>query len=116
MGNRSVIRIIKPPKEIDANRLVKEEIHKRNMICPFCGEMREGDLVNNLVMQGESYGVCHTSICRNWYGKHDEEENPWAWLRFWERNFYYQMDLYECFTCGAEWYSQPYPTNLGNYH
>lgn len=82
MSNRSVVTIIKPPKEIDANRLVKEEIHKRNMICPFCGEMREGDLVNNLVMQGESYGVCHTGICRNWYGKHDEEENPWAWLRF----------------------------------
>lgn len=110
------IKVFRPPNNMNANKLVKDEIHKRNMICPFCGETRKGDLVNNVLKLGESYGVCYTGICKHWYGKHDEEENPLAWLRFWEKNFHYQMDLYECFTCGAEWYSQPYPTNLGNYH
>lgn len=116
MSNRFVIRIIIPPKEIDANRLVKEGIQKRNMICPFCGEMREGDLVSNLISERKAYGVCYMGIGRNWYGKHDGDENVFSCFRFWEKNFQYQRDRYECFTCGAEWYSEPYPTNLGNYH
>lgn len=115
MSNRSIITIIKPPKEIDANRLVKEEIHKRNMICPFCGEMRKGDLVSNLISERKAHGVCYMGICRRWYGKYDGDENTFSCFRFWERNFHYQRDGYKCFTCGAEWYSQPYPTNLGNY-
>ena len=113
--------ISKYPDELNADKLLREEIIKRNMICPFCGENKEYDFMEDLKANFKNkkmLGVEHTLTCIEWYGKKDEfnpKTSTYKFLapfKFWEKDHHWKMLNFKCHTCGAEWYSEPFPTDI----
>lgn len=98
------IKIKKLPKEYDPNYLIKEEIKKKNMTCPFCGETRKYDF-SYCYESNVDYGVEYfplSNTCR--YGK----QIPWYKHIFDKSCWWYRM-CFKCHTCRAEWESEEYP-------
>ena len=98
------IKLKKLPDCLDIKVAIKNEIiEKCCKVCPFCGE-------NKSIFDYEflNKGICN-SIHNTWYGKKDELHNPFAWLRFWEKNRHWEVKCCKCLTCGAEWESPSIP-------
>ena len=113
--------VSKFPDELNADKLLYNEVVKKNMICPFCGEDREYDFIEDLKANFKSkkmLGVEHTLTCIEWYGKKDEFDlkthsyRLFSSLKFWEKDHHWKMLNFKCHTCGAEWYSDPFPTDI----
>lgn len=103
--------ITKLPDNIDPNYLIKKEIRKRyGLKCPCCGETRKFFDLGNLNVRGiEGYSV------KSWYGKSYEyrKHSFMEWLEhLFEQNYHWEMTNYHCYTCGADWSTPPYPTNI----
>lgn len=97
------MRITKLPCAIDPNVLMREEIQKRNSVCPFCGETEKYNVFSDK-------GVTKGMRCKTWYGNKYEGDHPFiGFFAFWEPNYHWSIDLYSCHTCGAEWEGEPYP-------
>lgn len=107
------MKITKLPNVIDPNIMIREEIERRNSICPFCNETEEYDLfkykiVNNHIHIGK--GIEKQPCYESWYGNKYEYKHPFLGLfAFWEPDLHWRVDHYICHTCGAEWKSDPYP-------
>ena len=90
--------------------------HNTNLFfkCPFCGEDRRFfDCIGKT--DGCSSGII--SIPYTWYGKAcDHKSNsvleslkPKNWFK---PNHHYEIRTYKCYTCGSEWQTPPYPTDI----
>lgn len=105
------IKIIKLPRQLDVNDIIFKEIKKKNMVCPFCGENRKYDFTRKTCDGSKIYGVGSNYIrSESWYGK----QNPvwYSILKFWEPNHLWERSGFKCYTCGAEWLSEPYPIDI----
>lgn len=97
--------ITRVPDSINPNKLIMEAMDKKYGVCPFCGEYRRADLI-----------VCHNKLgirklaSESWYGK--QRKSLLWFLKFWEPNHVWRIDRWECKTCGAEWKSEPFPTDI----
>ena len=75
------IRITKFPDTADPNKIIQRKVREQNSVCPFCGEKRREDLLEN----NGNVGIRNSVWGRSWYGKHDEKEHPFRSIfRFWE--------------------------------
>ena len=95
--------IIKLPRGINPNEMIMRKMDKKYSICPFCGENRRVDLLYH-----KRNGVCKHDYY-SWYGK--QTNSFLSKLKLWDKNFHWRVDFWKCNTCGAEWKSEPYPTD-----
>lgn len=112
------MKITRLPSEIDPARMIEERITEKFKICPFCGETRDSDkCLLDSIKRGESIkdslwgGVEKINYVppKGWYGpaKGDILGNFIP-----SRYHHWRIDCYRCHTCGAEWESDPYPTDI----
>ena len=87
------MKITKLPDVIDPSKLIQEEVRKRNNICPFC--KRRG------LWGGELRST------KSWYGKQNHKLKS-----LFQKSHYWKIDYYKCYSCGAEWETDPYPTDI----
>ena len=100
------IKIVKLPDAADPNKIIRKKVDEQNSVCPFCGEKRRENLLENK----NGVGIRYTLLGYHWYGKHDEMEHPFlSMFRFWEKDQFWKTNLYICNACGGEWHSEPYP-------
>lgn len=114
------MKITKLPRAMDMNSMIREEIERRNSICPFCGETEKYDfstwvnrtttaMIHNKRIE-DAKGIEKTLVSKTWYGnKYDGEHPLLGFLAFWEPKYHWTVDNYKCYTCGAEWEGDPYP-------
>lgn len=95
--------ITKLPRDINPNEMIMEAMDKKYSICPFCGEDRR---VDGTTIKDAGISK-HANV--TWYGK--RKATPFSFLRFWEKNYHWRIDSWKCNRCGAEWKSEPYPTD-----
>ena len=105
------IKITRLPKILDPNRMMEEKIFGIYGSCPFCGENKKWDFHNGV----DSDGIEVSFVLEGWYGKHDQDSNPFSILRFWEKDIYWKRQSFICHTCGAMWKSSAYPGNIKGY-
>ena len=119
MGIR--MKLTKFPDSCDPNKMVQEESRRRFSICPCCGETRKhGSVLVNKLERGEKLrsdfldgGIYrrYTVPYKGWYGPAKGDILGWFFPWRWHQ---WRIDEYKCYTCGAEWESDPYPTDLRN--
>lgn len=90
--------------------LREEQIRKAALAgcnkCPCCGEDRT---FSSYCRDGIINKGIISRTCKNWYGKKYELDKSIFYNLFsLEKDKYYQIDCFECLTCGAEWESDPY--------
>lgn len=100
------IKIVKLPHEADPNKIIQKKVREQNSVCPFCGEKRREDLLENT----GNVGIRNSVFGQHWYGKHDGREHPFlSFFRFWEKDQSWSTSYYHCNACGGAWESEPYP-------
>lgn len=110
------MKITKLPDNIDGNMLVENVVKESNMKCPFCGNEKEYDLFAECLGKDTNKdGVENTLYGISWYGHRDEPDNPFSFLKFWEKNRHWAIMSFKCHACGAKWQSDPYPTDVAGY-
>jgi len=92
------MKITKLPDSLDPSTIIKKKIDELNSICPFCGETGNHNLNEGGIARG---------AYRTWFGKQDHSLKS-----FLKKSHHWRVNLYECYTCGAEWESDPYPTDI----
>ena len=95
------MKITKIPDSIDPNKLIVKRVDEKLRKCPFCGENRD--------YWDDLHGVMISH--HSWYGReHENTESIFLWpfgkKRLW------QISEFKCYTCGAEWKSDPYPVDI----
>lgn len=88
------MNITKLPDEIDPSVLIKEGVAKKNRICPFCKKV---GLWNNVVLLRS----------KEWYGKQNHKLKS-----LFQKSHRWRIDHYKCLSCGAEWDTESYPTDI----
>jgi ribosomal protein L37AE/L43A len=91
--------IIKLPRDLDPNEMIRKRMYEKYSICPFCGEEKKYALFSG------NEGVERYSS-EDWYGKQKH------WWHIWEEPHHWRIDHWKCRTCGAEWKSEAYPTDI----
>lgn len=99
------VKITKLPETINPNKILREKMAERYSVCPFCGETEK---CKNPYDIWKSRSGIHQNMPKSWHGKRNED-NMFSVFKFWERSRYWKIDQYKCYTCGAEWESEPYP-------
>ena len=99
--------ITKLPDKIDPKTIIEKKIDELNSVCPFCGENKKYHILNNRNNGVEKQLTGYFDV---WYGK--QQDGLFSWLKIWEKNHCWQVNHYECHSCGAEWKSEPFPTDI----
>lgn len=118
------MRITKLPDRCDPSLMIQKRMHEKFSLCPFCGETRshteyKKEFVEKLGRREHithedvfgGYGVELKNLFpgKGWFGPARCDIIgillPWRW-------HYWSIDSYKCYTCGAEWDSDPYPTDI----
>lgn len=86
------MKITKNAQTAIATKRRKELANEGCQTCPCCGESKTflQYLKENQGFKGVSCGTCRTWVSGIFHPRH------------------MQVDLYVCYTCGAEWESEPY--------
>ena len=92
------MKLTKFPDSCDPNKMVQEESRRRFSICPCCGET-------------ERIYIKMLWPPKGWHGPAKGDIIGWFIP---SRQHNWHIDTYKCRTCGAEWESDPYPTDLRN--
>lgn len=115
------MEITKLPDDWDPSLKIKKESRRRFGICPICGETRDytKELINKLennkhitiddVFGGYGVELINYFPGKGWYGPAKGDIIGWLLPNHWH---YWNIDCYECHTCGAEWESDPYPNDI----
>ena len=109
------IKVVRLPKSLDVNKMTEDIVREQNSTCPFCKETRKWANDFYRSKNAENVGVEECTFgtpWSSWYGKRDEYENDWAFLRFWEPDHHWKRLQFECHTCGAKWMSDAFPTDI----
>lgn len=69
--------------------------------CPCCGETKSH---LEYIKEGTILKGISSLSCKCWYGK----QNGGFYLFRDYKNKHWKVDLFVCYTCGAEWKSEPY--------
>lgn len=88
------MRILKKPDDQDPLMIAKKKALEGCYKCPFCGEDQMIHPAQTAILRNEPY--------------HNEGI---AWIDYYYiyRLFkVYQTEVFKCYTCGAEWESEPY--------
>lgn len=90
--------ITRLPNYMDPNALIREKMHKKYMLCPFCGETKEYDLMYN------GNGISMFTHVNRKFKRLDK--------KIFSKRHYCIKDAFKCRTCGAEWETPYYPQDL----
>ena len=94
------MKITKTDKEVSNSELRKSIANQGCNICPCCGETKttydymDEEGIPKFLLGGLSKGIDST-FCKNY-------------CKGFFNMKYMQIDCYKCYTCGAEWESEPY--------
>lgn len=99
--------ITKLPRGMNPNEMIMRKMDEKYSVCPFC---RENKKINSAeaLLHPDRNGV-YKSNSSYWYGK--QTDSLFSIFKFWEKNFHWRVDFWKCNTCGAEWKTEPYPTD-----
>ena len=103
MNDKAKGKITRLPDSLNPNKLIMEAMDKKYSVCPFCGESRRVGPISS------KYGV-RKNRTKRWYGK--KKESFFSDFKFWEKDHCWNVDQWECKSCGAAWESDPYPTDI----
>lgn len=118
------MKITKLPNDWDPALMIQNRSREKYSVCPVCGESRPYSDEEYLrkIKAGE-----HISAEEALHGGHGvERRSLWPcskgyygpakgdWLGWLVPSHYHnwRIDSYRCYTCGAEWESDPYPTDI----
>ena len=97
-------KVTKLPDSMNPNKLIMEAMEEKYGICPFCGENRRVDFLANIDK------AVRKDRSESWYGT--RKESFFSNFKFWEPSHHWRIDKWKCKTCGAEWESEPFPTDI----
>lgn len=113
------MQITELPNIINPNTLLKQRIkEKYGSKCPCCGETKS--FWQRCEKKEAIKGIAQT-LYFSWYGKQYEYspgKNTANWLffppvKYWfEKKRHWKIDIYHCFTCGTQWETSAYPTEI----
>ena len=92
------------PNNMNPNRMILEIMDHKYSACPFCGEDRR---IDNVAFNNNKGISKNRSV--SWYGH--KNDSFWSRFKFWEKKYHWRIDYWSCNACGAEWKSEPYPTD-----
>ena len=96
---------MKITKLLDSGRVIEELIRRKSSVCPCCGETRPSDLYDYNGMR-RNYGVSIKSTI-TWIGSCND-----GVFSFLKGKYHWKVLRFRCYTCGAEWESDPFPLSL----
>lgn len=94
------MKITKTDKEVSNSNLRKSIANQGCDVCPCCGETKtcedytDEEGVMSFLLNGYPKGISYFT-CKNY-------------CKGFFKMKYMQIDCYVCYTCGAEWESEPY--------
>lgn len=106
------MKVINFPKSVDPVRKIREAALRRDLVCPFCHNMRQVDdaAIDGLLDLGSE----RRSIMffrTNWTGQANGKPYFFKWgkdIRKWEKN------ICTCRKCGGRWEGDAYPIDICN--
>ena len=96
------MKITKLPDSLDPSTIIKKKIDELNSICPFCGENKK-----YLFMISDRNEGIELIGNRTWFGPQNRSLKS-----FFKKWHCWRVDLYRCRTCGAQWETDSYPTDI----
>ena len=99
-------KVTRLPNELNPNKMILEFMDKKYSVCPFCGENRR---ISNVEFYIYNHEGINKTRSMSWYGH--KSNSFWSMFKFWEKKYHWRVDYWSCNACGAEWESEPYPTD-----
>lgn len=113
------MKIVKPPDEYNMEKYSLEQQKKKALedcsYCPYCGENRSYSLFEYTFSKSVSgFRAKHSGISYTnsyWYGRKDKY-SKFSLKKLIPQKFRkYTIRKFHCYSCGAEWESEPYIDN-----
>ena len=101
------MKVTKLPDSLDPNKLIEKKIREKcGTKCPFCGETQKYRHLP-MVKAGEPFERGIRESSREYWGRPDK-----SIFSFFKDPYLWKVLVYTCYTCGASWESEPFPTNI----
>ena len=88
-------KIIKVPRSLNRNDVEFNRVYEKYRYCPFC-------------KASNKIGSSEWCDSKRWYGKSNGDKGLRA---LFEEKHHWKVLVFMCYTCGAEWESEPFRTD-----
>lgn len=108
------MKIVKPPDKYNMEKYSLEQQKKKALedcsSCPYCGENRSYYLLEYDYKNLKKHaGISYTNYY--WYGRKDKYDKFSLKKLIPQKYRKYTIRKFHCYSCGAEWVSEPYIDN-----
>ena len=100
------MKVTKLPDSLDPNKLIEKKIREKcGTKCPFCGETKKWHPIMMTAAGQPVQGLRESYF--DYIGRQDKSISS-----FFKERYVWRVLKYTCYTCGASWESEPFPTNI----